>query len=78
MNNFFVLKTHHHNLRNVSFEHCHSYDENLDDDHPFGSMCYVHYDDLVVDNCYYPDWVGEVMTNPNTDDSEDSLQPLPA
>lgn len=64
------MSTHHHNLHSVSSFR--SYDGSLDDDHPFDLMCCVHYDDLVVDNCYYPDSADEEMTNPNTDDSGDS------
>lgn len=55
-----------------------SYDESLDDVHPFDLMYCVHYDDLVVDNCYYPDLADGATTYPSTDDSGDSLQPLPA
>lgn len=72
------METHHHSRHNVSSYHCCSYDGNLDDVHPFGLMCYVHYDDLVADNYYYPDLVDVVTTNPNTDGSVGSLQPLPA
>lgn len=71
-----IYGTHRHNLRNASSSR--SCDESLGDDHPSDLMCCVHYDDLVADNCYYPDWVDGAMTNPNTDDSGDSLQPLPA
>lgn len=68
--------THRHNLRNASS--CRSCDESLGDDRPSDLMCCVHCDDLVADNCYYPDWAGGATTNPSTDGSEGSLQPLPA
>lgn len=65
-----IYGTHRHNLRNVSsFRSC---DESLDDAHPSDLMYCVHYDDLVADNCYYPDWVDGAMTNPSTDGSGDS------
>lgn len=71
-------QTHHHSPRNASAACCRSCDENLDGDRPSGSVCCVHYDDLAADNCYYPDWADGATTNPCTDGSEDSLQPLPA
>lgn len=70
------MEAHRHNLHNASsFRSC---DESLGDVHPSDLMCCVHYDDLVADNCYYPDSVDVAMTYPCTDDSGDSLQPRPA
>lgn len=70
------MRTHRHSQHSASS--CRSYDGSLGGDRPSDLMCCVHCDDLVADNCYYPDLADGATTNPSTDGSAGSLRPLPA
>lgn len=80
MQAMYEFRTYHHIPHNASSFHYYcSYDESSDDDdHPFGSTCCVHYDDLAADNCYYLSQENVASLNPSTDCSVDSLLPRPA